>query len=73
MTYETYLLAIFGGIGVPEVVLIGVVGVLIFGNRLPDVGRSLGKGIIEFKKGLRGIQNEIEDAANEPDNPPEDK
>ena len=70
MTYETHLLAIFGGIGVPEVILIGVVGVLIFGNRLPEVGRSLGKGIIEFKRGLRGIQNEIDDASNEQENTP---
>ncbi len=33
------------------------VAVLLFGSRLPEVGRSLGKGIIEFKKGLRGIED----------------
>ena len=31
-----------------------VLAVLLFGKRLPEVGRSLGKGITEFKKGLRG-------------------
>ena len=34
---------------------------LIFGRRLPDVGRSLGRGIVEFKKGLRGIQDEVDE------------
>ena len=42
------------------VIVIAVVGLLIFGNRLPEVGRSLGKSIIEFKKGIRGIQDEID-------------
>ena len=55
MAYEQCILAFFGGIGVPELVVIGVLGVLIFGNRLPEVGRSVGKGIIEFKKGLKGM------------------
>jgi sec-independent protein translocase protein TatA len=36
-----------------ELMVVGVVAVLLFGNRLPEVGRSLGKGMIEFKKGLR--------------------
>ena len=34
---------------------------LIFGKRLPEVGRSLGKGIIEFKKGVKGIDEEMEE------------
>jgi len=66
MTYDQYIVAI-GWPGIPEMILIGVVGVLIFGNRLPEVGRSLGKGIIEFKKGLRGINQDIEDAEKEED------
>ena len=41
-------------------VIIGVVGILLFGKRLPEVGRSLGKGIIEFKKGLKGLEDEVE-------------
>jgi len=32
---------------------------LLFGKRLPEVGRSLGKGIVEFKKGLAGIEEEV--------------
>ncbi len=43
-----------------------VLGLLIFGKRLPEVGRSLGRGIVEFKKGLKGISDEVDDASNQP-------
>ena len=41
-------------------VVIAVIGLLLFGKKLPEVGRSLGKGIVEFKKGLKGVDEEIE-------------
>ena len=41
--------------GVTEWIIIGFFGLLIFGKRLPEVGKSLGQGIVEFKKGLKGI------------------
>jgi sec-independent protein translocase protein TatA len=45
----------------PEVIIIVLLlGVLFFGRRLPEVGRSLGKGIVEFKKGMRGLEDDIE-------------
>ena len=37
---------------------------LLFGKRLPDVARSLGKGIVEFKKGVRGIEDEVENSVH---------
>jgi sec-independent protein translocase protein TatA len=43
-----------------ELAIVGVIAVLLFGKRLPEVGRSMGKGIVEFKKGLRDIQNEVD-------------
>jgi sec-independent protein translocase protein TatA len=49
-----------------ELLIIAFIGLLLFGKRLPEVGRSLGKGIVEFKKGLRGVEDEIEDAVNRP-------
>lgn len=49
-----------------ELLIIAFVGLLLFGKRLPEVGRSLGKGIVEFKKGLRGVEDEIDDAVNRP-------
>jgi sec-independent protein translocase protein TatA len=44
----------FGAPGPMELVIIGMVVLLFFGNRLPSVMRSLGVGITEFKKGIRG-------------------
>lgn len=46
------------GIGVPEMIVIGIIALLLFGKRLPEVARSLGKGITEFKKGLRDVDND---------------
>jgi sec-independent protein translocase protein TatA len=60
-------------------ILLGI-GVLLFGKRLPDIGRSLGKGIVEFKKGLKGLEDDVEGtsshlpeqrAAIEPPRPPQ--
>lgn len=52
-------------IGWPEMLVIGVVAILLFGRRLPEVGRSLGLGIVELKKGLHGVTDEIESAGEE--------
>jgi len=57
----------FGSIGGWEWILIGVIALLIFGGRLPDVARSLGKSIVEFKKGVRDVQDDLDiNARNEP-------
>lgn len=48
--------------GPMEMLIIGVIAVLLFGKRLPEVGRSLGKGIVEFKKGVSGIEDEVDSA-----------
>jgi len=44
-----------------EWIIIAVVALLIFGRRLPEVGKSLGKGIVEFKKGLKGVKDELDE------------
>ena len=61
----TTTMALFtgGGLGWMEIVVIMGIGLLIFGRRLPEVGRNFGRGIVEFKKGLRGIEEEVDDAA----------
>ena len=46
--------------GLPELVIFGTIALLLFGKRLPEVARSLGKGIVEFKKGVRGIEDEVQ-------------
>ena len=53
-----------------EWVVIAALGLLIFGKRLPEVGRSLGKGIVEFKRGLKGVEDEIEQVDEEIDRRP---
>ena len=55
--------------GFGEMLLIAALGLLIFGKRLPEVGKSLGKGIVEFKKGLKGIEDEVEVASSQPSIP----
>ena len=48
------------GLGPMEILVLLVLGVLLFGRRLPEVGRYLGKGIVEFKKGIKGLEDEVE-------------
>ena len=47
------------GLGTWEIAVILIVALLIFGHRLPSVMRSLGAGVIEFKKGMRGVTDEV--------------
>ena len=55
----------FGGIGTWELVVIAVVAVLIFGRRLPNVGRSLGESLVQFKKGLKGVEDDVKEVKDE--------
>lgn len=45
--------------GGTEWLVILIIGLLLFGRRLPDVGRSIGQGIREFKKGLKETEDEV--------------
>jgi len=53
--------------GPMEMLIIGIVAVLLFGKRLPEVGRSLGRGLVEFKKGIRGVEDEVSSVTREAD------
>lgn len=49
----------FGTPGWQELLIVMIIALLLFGKRLPEVARNLGKGIVEFKKGVRGIEDEV--------------
>ena len=51
-----------GPIGMPEMVVIAVIALIIFGPRkLPELGKSLGKSIAEFKRASNELKNTLED------------
>ena len=52
------------GIGPLEMLIFGTIALLLFGSRLPEVARSFGKSIVEFKKGMRGIEDDIDGAVH---------
>ena len=47
-------------IGPMEILIVGAVVLLLFGNRLPGVMRSVGRSVVEFKKGVQGIEDDSE-------------
>lgn len=54
-----------GWFGIPggfEWIIILIIALLIFGKKLPGTMRSIGKGIVEFKKGLKDVKNEVDKA-----------
>jgi sec-independent protein translocase protein TatA len=54
--------AFIGSLGPMELAILAGICLLFFGNRLPSVMRSLGKSVVEFKKGVSGIEEEIDQA-----------
>jgi len=56
--------AFLPNLGTTELMVVAFVSLLIFGNRLPSVMRSLGKSVTEFKKVVSGIEDDLDQAVN---------
>ncbi|RKY92595.1 MAG: twin-arginine translocase TatA/TatE family subunit [Ignavibacteriae bacterium] len=53
----------FGNLGAGEIILILLVILILFGaKKIPELAKGLGKGMSEFKKGLKDVEGEIKDA-----------
>ena len=67
MAEQTLNILAFWTPGPLELILILAALVLLFGRRLPEIARGMGKSLSEFKKGVKEAQNEVEDAVNTDD------
>ena len=57
-------------LGFQEMIVVLIVSILVFGGRLPDVARKVGRGISEFRRGMREEFRRVDEAARD-DGPPE--
>lgn len=58
-------LLLIGGLSTFEAIFAAMIGLLLFGSKLPDVGRSLGRSLLEFKKGMTGLQEGLQNSDSE--------
>jgi sec-independent protein translocase protein TatA len=63
--HPQYILAFFGNIGHLELLVILIVALLLFGRRLPEIARSMGKSLTEFKKGINEAKETKDEFVND--------
>jgi sec-independent protein translocase protein TatA len=60
MHLHSILAGILGGLGAPEIILIALVVLLLFGGKkIPELMRGIGKGVKSFKEGVKGFEDDI--------------
>ena len=65
MTGSMHSMLALYGIGSTELIIILVIALLIFGKRLPDLARSVGKSLTEFKKGINEAKESTDDVVDD--------
>ncbi len=59
---NTLSLLFIGSLGAPEIIIIALVVLLLFGGKkIPELMRGIGKGVRSFKEGINGIEKDIKD------------
>jgi sec-independent protein translocase protein TatA len=62
------IILFLGGIGFQEILLIGTVVLILFGaKRVPEFMKGLGKGVKEFKQGIKDVQDDVEKSTRDKD------
>jgi sec-independent protein translocase protein TatA len=68
------MLAFIGNLGAGEIILILLVILLLFGaKKIPELAQGLGKGMKEFKRGLKDVEKDIKEATDEEEKKIENK
>lgn len=68
------LLGFLGGLGAPEIILIALIVLLLFGGKkIPELMRGMGKGVKSFKEGMNNVEEEINKPPQTPKDPEKDK
>jgi sec-independent protein translocase protein TatA len=65
MTEQTFNILAFGMPGTWEWIIVLVIALLIFGRRLPEIAKGLGKSITEFKKGVKEAKDDVDDVTED--------
>ena len=64
------MIALLPNLGPMELLIVGGIALMIFGNRLPSVARSVGKSLTEFKKGMNEIEEDVKQSGSVENKPP---